>query len=46
MVVKALSMDVLWTSAKTHWTAVNINKCSLGDDASCFFFFVCVLAVC
>lgn len=39
------SMDVLYTGAEMHWTAVNVNKCILDDDMSVFFF-VCVLAIC
>lgn len=34
-----LSLDVFYTSAETCWTAVNINKRSLSDGTSGFFFF-------
>lgn len=33
-----LSMDVCYTGADTHCTALDINKCRLADNASDFFF--------
>lgn len=38
-----LSMDVFWTSAETHWAAVDINNWPSWGHS--FLFFVCVLAV-
>lgn len=38
------STNVFYSSAGTRRTSVNMDKCSLADDSSGFFFFVCALA--
>lgn len=41
-----LSINMFYTDAETHSTAASVNKSSLANDSSGFFFFVCVPTVC